>query len=61
MEDEPEQGSAGVHYDPQKVGGLALEMLVGLLHRNEKGIPADPHEVLLCGEWREGRTLPRRK
>ena len=60
LEDEPEQGSSGVYYDPEIVGALAVEMLVGLMHRNEKGIPLHPHEVLLCGEWREGRTLPRR-
>ena len=60
LEDHPEQGSSGVYYDPAKVGALAVEMLLGLMHRNEKGIPADPHEVLLSGEWREGGTLPRR-
>ena len=60
LEDHPEQGSSGVYYDPAKVGALAVEMLLGLMHRNEKGIPADPHEVLLSGDWREGGTLPRR-
>jgi LacI family transcriptional regulator len=60
LEDHPEAGSSGVYYDPDKIGALAVEVLVGLMHRNEKGIPADPHEVLLSGEWREGRTLPRR-
>jgi LacI family transcriptional regulator len=60
LENEPGQGSSGVYYDPAKVGALAVEMLVGLMHRNEKGVPADPHEVLLSGEWREGRTLPPR-
>lgn len=60
LEDRPEAGSAGVYYDPAKIGALAVEMLIGLMHRNETGIPADPHEVLLTGEWRDGWTLPRR-
>jgi LacI family transcriptional regulator len=60
LEDHPEHGSAGVYYDPAKVGALAVEMLVGLMQRNEKGVPQDQHEVLLSGEWREGKTLPDR-
>jgi LacI family transcriptional regulator len=60
LEDHPELGCAGVYYDPAKIGALAVEMLVGLMHRNEKGVPGDPHEILLMGEWREGTTLPRR-
>jgi LacI family transcriptional regulator len=61
LEDQPQLDCAGVHYDPAKVGALAVEMLVGLLHRNETGVPAtNQHEVLLTGEWREGRTLPAR-
>jgi len=61
LEDHPQQDSAGMHYDPTNVGALAVEMLVGLLHRNETGVPdTNQHEVLLTGEWREGRTLPSR-
>jgi LacI family transcriptional regulator len=60
LEDHPHLGCSGVYYDPAKIGALAVEMLVGLMHRNETGIPVDQHEVLLTGEWREGETLPRR-
>lgn len=61
LEDHPQLDCAGVYYDPAKIGGLAVEMLVGLLHRNETGVPdTNQHEVLLTGEWREGRTLPPR-
>lgn len=48
----------GMYYDPAKIGGLAVEMLIGLMHRNETGVPAVQHEVLLTGEWREHRLLP---
>jgi LacI family transcriptional regulator len=61
LEDRPENNGAGVYYDPSKIGGLAVEMLIGLMHRNETGVPANPHEVLLTGEWREGVTLPPRR
>jgi LacI family transcriptional regulator len=58
--DHPELECAGGYYDPAKLGALAVDMLVGLLHRNETGVPTDPHEILLSGEWRDGRTLPTR-
>jgi LacI family transcriptional regulator len=32
-------------------------MLIGLLHRDDTGVPEDQHEVLLTGEWLEGGTL----
>lgn len=50
----------GVYYDPAQIGGLAVEMLVGLMHRNETGVPAVPHEVLSSGMWKDTGTLPRR-
>jgi len=61
LEDRPESGSAGVYYNPDKVGALAVEMLAGLMHRNELGVPDTPHEILLAGEWRDGWTLPAKK
>ena len=32
-------------------------MLIGLLHRGATGVPEDQHEILLTGEWLEGKTL----
>jgi LacI family transcriptional regulator len=62
LEGLPEGDCAGVRYDPAQIGALAVEMLVGLLHRNESGVPsANQHEVLLTGEWCDGRTLPPRR
>jgi LacI family transcriptional regulator len=52
---------AGVHFDAAKIGALAVEMLIGLMHRNETGVPSDQHEVILSGEWRDGTTLPLKK
>ncbi len=58
--DHPELEFAGVYTNPASLGALAVEMLVGLLHRNETGVPGDQHETLLTGQWRDGRTLPKR-
>lgn len=61
LEDHPQLDCAGVRYDPNTIGALAVEILVGLLQRNETGLPAaNQHEVLLTGQWCEGRTLPAR-
>lgn len=59
--DHPELNCAGVYCDATKIGALAVEMLIGLLHRSEIGVPSLRHEVLLTGEWREGLTLPPRE
>jgi LacI family transcriptional regulator len=48
---------SGIYCCPDRLGGLAAEMLIGQMHRCETGIPPDPHEVLLCGRWMEGETL----
>ena len=54
---DPAAGNAGVYYDPARVGTLAVEMLIGHLHRQDRGVPAHAFEVLLKGVWLEGRTL----
>lgn len=56
-----ESGCATVHYDPAKIGALAVEMLIGLMHRNETGVPEDQHEILMTGVWRDEQTLPSRR
>jgi len=61
LADKPKLDCAGVYYDPAAIGALAVEVLVGLLHRNETGVPTNQHEVLLRGVWHEGRTLPSRR
>lgn len=60
LEHRRELECTGVYYDPAKIGALAVEMLIGLMHRNETGVPAVQHEVLLTGEWREKCMLPPR-
>ena len=56
--DHPELNCAGVYNDPAVIGRTAVELLIGMLHRNEYGVPEVSQEVLMKGEWREGMTLP---
>lgn len=58
LQDTIELGTSGVYYAPAKIGALAVEILVGLLQRNQRGVPDSQHEVMVTGEWREGETLP---
>jgi len=54
---DPQAGITGVHYDFSQTGSVGVELLIGLLHRQERGVPARPQEVLLQGQWAEGSTL----
>jgi LacI family transcriptional regulator len=54
---DPHAGVTGVHYDFSQTGAVGVELLIGLMHRQERGVPARPQEVLLEGKWIEGSTL----
>ena len=54
---DPQAGITGVHYDFSQTGAVGVETLIGLMHRQERGVPVRPHEVLLQGSWIEGSTL----
>lgn len=53
VNDKPQEGLAGIHLDPGIVGALAVDMLVGMMHRGETGLPTEPHHVLVPGRWVE--------
>jgi hypothetical protein len=36
---------------------MAVDVLVDMLHRNERGAPANPQMVMIEGSWVEGCTL----
>lgn len=61
INDHLDRGWAGIHCSAEKLGALATEMLIGMMHRGEMGIPSDPHEVQVSGEWIDGDTLPKAK
>lgn len=56
---------AGLDLRPELQGTAAVDTVVAQIHRNERGLPVDPHSVLVSGRWVDGPTLrrsaPRRK
>lgn len=53
---DPRQPS-GIDENPQEMGRVAVNMLVGMLQRNEMGIPDNTHCLLVKGTWHMGKTL----
>ena len=43
----------GLDYRPQNIGAAAVDLIVGQIHRNERGSPAYPHTLLLDSVWTE--------
>lgn len=48
---------AGVALAPGRIGAMAVDMLVGMLYRNERGLPAEEHEILYRQRWIQGATI----
>jgi hypothetical protein len=42
-----------------QIGVMAVDLLVDMLHRNERGIPTIPYRLMVEGSWCEGKTLLR--
>lgn len=54
-EDEPE--IAGVHQNDRLIGATAADVVIGMLQRNERGLPANLTYTLVGGVWRPGPSL----
>lgn len=50
----PGRGCAGWYQNYEQIGAAATDLVVGKLHRNERGVPAQPHELLIKGRWMDG-------
>lgn len=48
---------AGLDLEPQRLGAAAVETVVAMLHRQERGVPAFPQTITLEATWVEGPTL----
>jgi LacI family transcriptional regulator, galactose operon repressor len=46
----------GIYQNGPQIGVAAADMLVGLLHRNERGAPLLPSTLLIEGSWVAGTT-----
>jgi DNA-binding LacI/PurR family transcriptional regulator len=56
INDKLPNGFAGIHHDPAEMGAQAVNLLVGMMHRGEVGIPEEAHYLLVPGKWVEGRV-----
>lgn len=57
---EPDGTTAGVRHNCERVGSLAVELLVGQLQHHSPGVPEFATSTLVEGTWFDGATLPLR-
>ena len=55
------QGLAGVDQNERKIGRAAVDFLVGMIHRNERGIPETRSQLLIDGTWVDGESIRTKK
>ncbi len=48
---------AHIERDYHRLGHTAVDLVVDQLHRNERGVPSDPHSLLLDTRWVEGYSV----
>ncbi|MFV0416640.1 MAG: LacI family DNA-binding transcriptional regulator [Chthoniobacterales bacterium] len=54
------KGMAGISQNDFMIGSSAVDYLVGMIHRNERGLPDIPLQILVDGTWVDGASLPQR-
>jgi DNA-binding LacI/PurR family transcriptional regulator len=53
----PDTGLAGVFEDWERIGEIAVDVLVAMLNRGERGVPDRPQRLHVEGPWVPGCTL----
>jgi DNA-binding LacI/PurR family transcriptional regulator len=48
---------AGVIENSPEIGTVAVDFLIGMIHRQERGVPGNPQRIHVEGRWLEGKTL----
>jgi LacI family transcriptional regulator len=48
---------AGIYQNGPTIGALAVDFLISMIHRNERGVPLLPHSLLVEGTWVPGKTV----
>lgn len=51
--------TAGMDERFDTIGATAVDTLVGLIHRHERGVPDDAMHILIEGRWQPGETVRR--
>jgi LacI family transcriptional regulator len=47
---------SGIYQNARAVGAAAIDMIIGQIHRNERGLPAIPKRTIINPEWVDGET-----
>ena len=55
--DESRSGLSGMKKNSFQIGVMAVDLLVDMLHRNERGVPALAYLLMVEGTWCEGCTV----
>jgi hypothetical protein len=48
---------AGVVENGVRMGSVAVDYLVSMIHRGERGVPTTAERILVEGSWHEGESL----
>lgn len=54
-------GISGVDHQPELLGAVAVDLIVGQIHRNERGSPAVAQTLLLENRWIDNASAPARR
>lgn len=54
---ETADGWAGTRQHSELVGSAAVDLVIGQIHRNERGLQTHPKCVLIRSSWSDGRTV----
>ena len=49
---------AGINQNAFKIGQQGVDTVVGMLYRNETGVPVTPTRILVEGQWQDGESVP---
>jgi LacI family transcriptional regulator len=52
-----QQKISGIDENVRAVGAMAVDTVVGMIHRRERGVPPVPWRILAEGNWFPGRTV----
>ncbi len=52
---------SGIHQNDEIIGRKAVDFLIDMIHRNERGIPAHRFKFLIDGEWIDRKSLHMQK
>lgn len=54
---QPGDPASGVYQNGRLIGALAVDTLISMVERHERGLPAQATTLMVEGQWNEGRTL----